>query len=68
MQNPQLKFRQSSISEKTWLFLWKIKTSDEITTIEFHIFFRNIAHISSLAVSAKRCLGLSHFVWILSYQ
>ena len=56
MQNPQLKFRQSTITSKKPGFfsgkLWR-----DPTTTEFNIFCWNFAHLFYLPVFIKRCSG-----------
>ena len=56
MQNPQLKFRQSTIaSKKPGYFSGKFWRDP--TTIEFNIFCWNFVHLSYLPVSIKGCSG-----------
>ena len=74
MQNPILKFRQSSfISEKPGYFPEKLKTWRAPTTIEFHIFCWNFAHVSISSMYAKGwkgfflfCLDLELFINLVS--
>ena len=55
MQNPTLKFRQSSYnSEKPGYLSEKLKTLTS-STAEFNIFCWNIAHVSVLPMSTKWC-------------
>ena len=63
MQNPILKFRQSSvISGKPGYLTKKLKLWQAPTTIEFDIFYWNFAHVSYLTTSTKGCLGFFYFV------
>ena len=66
MENPPLKFRQSSItSKKPGYFsgkFWRVPT-----TIEFNIFCWNLAHLSYLTLSTKGFSGSFIFLrsWVI---
>ena len=63
MQNPSLKFRQSSITSKKPGY-FSAKFWQALTTIEFNIFCWNFAHLSNLPASTKGCSGFFYFVSI----
>ena len=62
MQNPILKFRQSScISEKPGYCLKNLKLWRAPTTVEIIIFGWNFAQVSVLRMSTKACMGFFKF-------